>query len=189
MFNAAIRETPSSNEGCKNNFSSYFPFKFLFLHIWRFDSSWSLVSRHDRSGLHQLHRLRHHPRSTQRDTEQEELEARTLHVSHSCCCHNFPRTRVRYCFVNPCFGKHILVVIQISARKRTPTNSWNYSIMKHWTWQNNILDHKNIIIAKIAKLSYLQASQVPGGLICPGLSQSILVYPSMSCWSGFLLLF
>ena len=188
MFNAAIRETPSSNEGCKNNFSSYFPFKF-FLNIWRFDSSWSLVPRHDRSGLHQLHRLRHHPCSTQRDAEQEELEARTLHVSHSCCCHNFPRTRVRYCFVNPFLGGHILVAIQISERKRTPTNSWNYSIMKHWTWQNNILDHKNRIIAKITKLPYLQASQVPGGLICPGLSQSILVYPSMSCWSGFLLLF
>ena len=30
MFNAAIRETPSSNEGCKNNFSSYFPLIFFY---------------------------------------------------------------------------------------------------------------------------------------------------------------
>ena len=101
------------------------------------------MPRHDRSGLHQLHRLRHHPRSTQRDAEQEELEARTLHVSHSCCCHNFPRTRVRYCFVNPCFGKHILVKVinvRILRRKRmllfqNITSETHVTFSTHKTYQ------------------------------------------------------
>ena len=188
MFNAAIRETPSSNEGCKNNFSSYFLFKFFFKHlkVWQLlkpgVSPWSVWSS-----------------STSSPT------ASSLFNS------TWRRTRGVGSSNSPCFS--FLLLSQFSSYSRSlllckyllgKTYSCcypNISEKKNAHKQLELVYYETLnmtkqyfesqirIIAKIAKRPYLQASQVPGGLICPGLSQSILVYPSMSCWSGFLLLF
>ena len=81
MFNAAIWETPSSNEGAQESRSTEFlkdatHFKLQKSpHDSRFNRSGGVVPGHDRAGVRHPDRLRHHPRSAQRHQEQEALEA------------------------------------------------------------------------------------------------------------------
>ena len=81
MFNAAIRETPSSNEGAQElRYTEFLKDATHFIlqmspHDSRFNRSGGVVPGHDWTGVHYPDRLRHHPRSAQRHQEQETLEA------------------------------------------------------------------------------------------------------------------
>ena len=80
MFNAAIRETPSSNEGAQElRYTEFLKDATHFIlqspHDSRFNRSGGVVPGHDWTGVRHPDRLRHHPRSAQRHQEQEALEA------------------------------------------------------------------------------------------------------------------
>ena len=95
MFNAAIRETPSSNEGAQElRYTEFLKDATHFIlqmspHDSRFNRSGGVVPGHDWTGVHHPDRLRDHPRSAQCHQEQEALEAGALHVPYARLSHNY----------------------------------------------------------------------------------------------------